>query len=252
MRWKGEEIKGGGEGEEGGEGGEDPARSRYDPAERGRASVEGPAIGSRTDLESRIMPRPCWNFWGPYWPISRVSDHLRAGPGAQGPRSLRVAPTTPCQSPSGSPMGLQRYVQHRGRERTDFFFPILRTVPSRVLSLPSSALPHHLFLFALETSERNPRRLARIFLGLYYYCRGSTQMVSSTGRFVRSAERGFIFLPPLCSPHPCLLSPLLFLFLLRRRRRRHRRPRRRHRDVTAGPSPANASFFVRRTFFPGN
>lgn len=35
--------------------------------ERGRIR-RGLAVGSRTDLESRIMPRPCWNFWGPYWP----------------------------------------------------------------------------------------------------------------------------------------------------------------------------------------
>lgn len=44
---------------------EDTTRSRYDPAERGRIRSK-PRIGSRTDLESRIMPRPCWNFWGPY------------------------------------------------------------------------------------------------------------------------------------------------------------------------------------------
>lgn len=53
-------------------------RSRYDPAERG--PISDSLVGSRTDLESRIMPRPCWNFWGHYWPISRVSDHLRTGP----------------------------------------------------------------------------------------------------------------------------------------------------------------------------
>lgn len=35
--------------------------------ERGRIR-RGLAVGSRTDLESHIMPRPCWNFWGPYWP----------------------------------------------------------------------------------------------------------------------------------------------------------------------------------------
>lgn len=61
-----------------GEGKEDLTRSRYDPAERG--PISDSLVGSRTDLESRIMPRPCWNFWGHYWPISRVSDHLRTGP----------------------------------------------------------------------------------------------------------------------------------------------------------------------------
>jgi len=35
-----------------------------------------PAVGSRTDLESRVTPRPCWNFWGPYWPISRVVSDI--------------------------------------------------------------------------------------------------------------------------------------------------------------------------------
>lgn len=185
MRWKGEEIEGGG-----GEG-EDPARSRYDPAERGRIRW-GPAVGSRTDLESRIMPRPCWNFWGPYWPISRVSDHLRAGPGP-GPRSLRVAPPLPPPIAERLAHGaIQRYV-HRGRAH-GFLLPPhpSRTVPSRESSLPSS---RHLFLFALETSRRRepttPR--AHIFLGLYYYCRGSTQMVSSTRAGSSAPRKGPLF-----------------------------------------------------------
>lgn len=64
--------------EPGEEGKEGLTRSQYDPAERG--PISDSLVGSRTDLESRIMPRPCWNFWGHYWPISRVSDHLRTGP----------------------------------------------------------------------------------------------------------------------------------------------------------------------------
>lgn len=61
---------------------EDPMKSKYDPVERDRAhSSDGTLslspVGSTTDLELRIMSRPCWNFWGPTGPISRVSDHLR-------------------------------------------------------------------------------------------------------------------------------------------------------------------------------
>lgn len=94
------------------------------------------------------MPRPCWNFWGPYWPISRVSDHLRAGPG---PRASLVArcPTTPCQSRSGSPMGLQRYV-HRGRAH-GFLLPH----PSHgALTGPLSLPPPFLIISSFSPSKR--------------------------------------------------------------------------------------------------
>lgn len=190
MRWKGEEIEGGEEEGEGG-GGEDPARSRYDPAERGRASVasrlesgpglrpchprRGVRVGSRTDLESRIMPRPCWNFWGPYWPISRVSDHPRAQARAPARASLVARhPTTPCQSQSGSrPWGSSNMcIGERAhgfllppsftrcpRESSSSPLPLL----SPFLRPSSSSLP-----FRPRNVGENPRRLARIFLGLYY------------------------------------------------------------------------------------
>lgn len=53
MRWKGEEIEGGGGGEEGGE---DPARSRYDPAERGRATVETLPLVVEPTLSRALCP----------------------------------------------------------------------------------------------------------------------------------------------------------------------------------------------------
>lgn len=173
------------------------------------------------------MPRPCWNFWGPYWPISRVSDHLRAaGPARPGPRSLRVTPPSLCQSRrSGSrPWGMwaSAICVHRGIARisssSSLPLLILHTMPSRVLSPPPFLISSSSFLSPCPRNVgENPRRLARIFLGLYYYCRGSsTQMVSSTGRFVRSAKRGFIF-PSfllLLRHHHHLLLLLSLLLLL--------------------------------------
>lgn len=81
--------------EPGEEGKEGLTRSQYDPAERG--PISDSLVGSRTDLESRIMPRPCWNFWGHYWPISRVSDHLRTGPVDLGVCPLSVRRPVPYQ-----------------------------------------------------------------------------------------------------------------------------------------------------------
>lgn len=109
-------------------------------------------------------------------------------------------------------MELQQYV-HRGRAHGFLLPHPSHDALTGTLSLPPSLRPSSSSLsFRPRNVGENPRRLARIFLGLYYYCRGSTQMVSSTGRFVPSAERGFIFLPPLCSPHPFLLSSPLSIF----------------------------------------
>lgn len=166
------------------------------------------------------MPRPCWNFWGPYWPHQPCLRSSKNG-GLRGPerapRLLRsFTPPLPCQSRSGSPMGLPA-ICASVKSNTDFFFlPSFTRCPRGYLSsLPPSYPSSSSLPFRPRNVGENPRRLARIFLGLYYYCRGSTQMVSSTGRFVRSAERGFIFPSPCVQPILRFSFSRLFLFLLR-------------------------------------
>lgn len=160
------------------------------------------AVGSKTDLESRIMPRPCWNFWGPYWPhqsavcIRSSKSRARQGNGmnlALG--ALSRYPTTPhseCRGSRGTSMEKPQYV-HQGREYESSSPSPPRLLPRShprrnpprgfSLSLSFLASPYiPVRSDSLPSRPRNvgdnPRRLVRIFLGPYYYCRGSTQMVS--------------------------------------------------------------------------
>lgn len=80
-------------------------------------------------------------------------------------------------------------------------------------SLPPSspALPHHLFLFALETSERI-HGASRAYFSVYtIIVEGARRWYRVRAGSVRSAERGFIFPPPCVHPHPSSLSLSLSL-----------------------------------------
>lgn len=187
------------------------------------------------------MPRPCWNFWGPYWPISRVSDHLRAEAPARGPRLLHITPPLPANRGVARPWGSQQYV-HRRKSTRISSSPSPSPHPSHGALTGPLSLP----LPFLITSSFSPSKRRRESTAPRAHISRSILLLSREHADgieygpVRPLRGKGLYFSPDCV-HPILLLFLrLFLFLLRRRRHEGR--------TTSGLAH---SFFVRWTFFPG-